>query len=90
MLAQHSFSSAFLAPDIDQDGLLTENEFNSLMLAPSLPFGCHTLGAASDKFVHSAVSLIGINHDKYNNCLSDLEVVQHAPSAMRRSLTMAS
>ena len=28
-------------------------------------------GAASDKCGHSAIGLTGINHDKFNKCLSD-------------------
>ena len=30
----------------------------------------NTLGAASDKCGHGAISLTGINHDKFNKCLS--------------------
>ena len=30
-----------------------------------------TLGAASDKCGHSSLTLTGINHDKFNTCLSD-------------------
>ena len=31
----------------------------------------NALGAASDKCGHSAIGLTGINHDKFNKCLSD-------------------